>query len=159
MKNEFHLESVKNYIRHTSQSTSIYIGADSEVYRNKRNQWFADYTTAIVIHLDSKHGCKVFGKIETERDYDKRHSRPAIRLMNEVYRAAQMYLDLVDVIGNRHCEVHLDLNPDEMHGSNCVLQQATGYIRGLCGFSPKVKPEAFSASYAADRLKEILSTS
>jgi predicted RNase H-related nuclease YkuK (DUF458 family) len=27
----------------------------------------------------------------------------------------------------------------------------------MCGFAPKVKPEAFAASYAADRLKEILS--
>jgi predicted RNase H-related nuclease YkuK (DUF458 family) len=26
----------------------------------------------------------------------------------------------------------------------------------MCGFAPKVKPEAFAASYAADRLKEIL---
>jgi predicted RNase H-related nuclease YkuK (DUF458 family) len=76
--------------------------------------------------------------------------------MNEVYRAAQMYLDLIDAIGDRHCEVHLDINPDEMYGSSCVIQQATGYIRGMCGFAPKVKPEAFSASYAADRLKEIL---
>jgi hypothetical protein len=29
----------------------------------------------------------------------------------------------------------------------------------MCGFAPKVKPEAFSASYAADRLKDILATS
>jgi predicted RNase H-related nuclease YkuK (DUF458 family) len=76
--------------------------------------------------------------------------------MNEVYRASQMYLDLFDAIGDRHCEVHLDINPDELHGSSCVIQQATGYIRGLCGFPPKVKPEAFAATYAADRLKEIL---
>jgi predicted RNase H-related nuclease YkuK (DUF458 family) len=76
--------------------------------------------------------------------------------MNEVYKASQMYIDLFEHIGDRHCEVHLDINPDEMHGSSCVIQQATGYIRGMCGFAPKVKPEAFAASYAADRLKEIL---
>lgn len=152
----FDIEEVKEFIRNSSQTSSIYIGADSECYRNKRNQWFADYTVAVVVHLDSKHGCKVFGKLDTERDYDKRQSKPATRLMNEVYRAAQMYLDLIDAIGDRHCEVHLDLNPDEMHGSHCVIQQATGYIRGMCGFPPKVKPDAFSASYAADRLKEII---
>lgn len=159
MREEFDLEKVKEFIRNTSDSTSIYIGADSERYRGRNDQWYADYTVAIVIHMDSSRGCKVFGKVDSERDFDNRHDRPATRLMNEVYRAAQMYLDLIDAIGDRHCEVHLDINPDEMHGSSCVIQQATGYIRGMCGFTPKVKPEAFSASYAADRLKEILATS
>lgn len=156
MSREFNLEEVRQFIRESSESTCVYIGADSERYRGKDDKWFADYTVAIVIHLDGSRGCKVFGKVDTERDFDNRHDRPAMRLMNEVYRASQMYLDLVESIGNRHAEVHLDINPDEMHGSSCVIQQATGYIRGMCGFPPKVKPEAFSASYAADRLKEIL---
>lgn len=159
MRHDFNLEEVKEFIRNTSVSTSIYIGADSERYRGRNDFWFADYTVAIVVHMDSSRGCKVFGKVDTERDFDNRHDRPATRLMNEVYRAAQMYIDLIDAIGDRHCEVHLDINPNEMHGSSCVIQQATGYIRGMCGFAPKVKPEAFSASYAADRLKEILATS
>jgi predicted RNase H-related nuclease YkuK (DUF458 family) len=157
MKEKFNLDEVKEFIGNTSDTTSIYIGADSERYRGRDDLWYADYTVAIVVHMDSSRGCKVFGKVDTERDYDNRHDRPATRLMNEVYRAAQMYLDLIDAVGDRHCEVHLDINPNEMHGSSCVIQQATGYIRGMCGFSPKVKPEAFSASYAADRLKEILS--
>lgn len=156
MREKFNLDEVKEYIKNSSDTTRIYIGADSERYRGKKDLWYADYTVAIVIHIDGSRGCKVFGKVDTERDYDSRHDRPSVRLMNEVYRAAQMYLDLVEVIGERHCEVHLDINPDEMHGSSCVIQQATGYIRGMCGFAPKVKPEAFSASYAADRLKEIL---
>ena len=151
------LDEVREFIRNTSEQTCIYIGADSERYCGKDNLWYADYTIAVVIHYDGSRGCKVFGKMETERDYDKRHDRPAVRLMNEVYRASQMYLDLIEAIDDRHCEVHLDINPDELHGSSCVIQQATGYIRGMCGFAPKVKPDAFAASYAADRLKEILS--
>ena len=155
MSRNFDIEEVKAFIMNTSESTSIYIGADSERYR-RADEWYADYTVAVVIHIDSSRGCKVFGKVDTERDYDKRHDRPSYRLMNEVYRASQMYMDLYEAIGYRHAEVHLDINPDEMHGSSCVIQQATGYIRGMCGFAPKVKPEAFAASYAADRLKEIL---
>jgi predicted RNase H-related nuclease YkuK (DUF458 family) len=158
MREDFDLEKVKEFIRNTSLSTSIYIGADSERYRGRDDLWYADYTVAIVVHVDSSRGCKVFGKVDSERDFDKRHDRPAYRLMNEVYRASQMYIDLFEAIGDRHVEVHLDINPDEMHGSSCVIQQATGYIRGMCGFAPKVKPEAFAASYAADRLKEILAT-
>ena len=157
MSREFNIDEVKEFIRNSSDTSCVYIGADSERYRGRDNQWYADYTVAIVVHLDGSRGCKVFGQVSTERDYDKKHDRPSFRLMNEVYRASQMYLDLFEDIGDRHCEVHLDINPDEMHGSSCVIQQATGYIRGMCGFSPKVKPEAFAASYAADRLKEILS--
>jgi predicted RNase H-related nuclease YkuK (DUF458 family) len=156
MSKEFNIDEVREFIRKSSLTSNIYIGADSERYRGRDNQWYADYTVAIVVHLDGSRGCKVFGQVSTERDYDKKHDRPSFRLMNEVYRASQMYLDLFESIEDRHCEVHLDINPDEMHGSSCVIQQATGYIRGMCGFAPKVKPEAFAASYAADRLKEIL---
>jgi predicted RNase H-related nuclease YkuK (DUF458 family) len=155
MAREFNIEEVREFISNSSEATCIYIGADSERYR-KDEVFFADYTVAIVIHHDGKHGCKIFGKVDTERDFDNRHDRPAMRLMNEVYRASQMYLDLAEVIGDRHCEVHLDINPDVVHGSSCVVQQAIGYVRGVCNVVPLVKPEAFAASYAADRLKEIL---
>jgi predicted RNase H-related nuclease YkuK (DUF458 family) len=37
-----------------------------------------------------------------------------------------------------------------------VIQQAVGYIKGTCNVIPMVKPNAFAASYAADRLKEVL---
>jgi predicted RNase H-related nuclease YkuK (DUF458 family) len=47
----------------------------------------------------------------------------------------------------------LDINPDEQYGSSCVISQAVGYIKGVCNVIPFVKPEAFAASYAADRFK------
>ena len=150
------IDEVREFIQNSSESTRIYIGADSERYRGKDELWYADYTVAVVVHYDGSRGCKVFGSVSTERDYDKRHDRPAYRLMNEVYKAAQLYMDLVEAIGDRHFEVHLDINPDLIHGSSCVVQQAVGYIRGTCNVTPRVKPEAFAASYAADRMKELL---
>jgi predicted RNase H-related nuclease YkuK (DUF458 family) len=79
-----------------------------------------------------------------------------MRLMNEVFKVAELFQKLQDVLEDRHVEVHLDINPDEMYGSSCVIQQAIGYIRGTCNIEPMVKPNAFAASYAADRLKEVL---
>jgi predicted RNase H-related nuclease YkuK (DUF458 family) len=155
MSKAFNINEVKDFINETSDETRIYIGADSERHR-RGDDWHADYTVAIVIHYDGCRGCKVFGQVTSERDYDKRHDRPSFRLMQEVYKASAMYLELYEAIGDRHVEVHLDINPSELHGSSCVIQQATGYVRGMCGFSPKVKPDAFAASYCADRLKEIL---
>jgi predicted RNase H-related nuclease YkuK (DUF458 family) len=76
--------------------------------------------------------------------------------MNEGYRVSEMFQRLQEVLKDREVEVHLDINPSEMHGSSCVVQQAIGYIRGTCNVIPMVKPDAFAASYAADRLKSLL---
>lgn len=154
-KHKFDLEEIKEFIRNTSDETKIYIGADSERFKIK-GQFYADYTTAVVIHYDGCKGCKVFGDVVRERDYDQRKDKPAIRLMNEVMKAAQMYIELAEAIGDRYFEIHLDINPDIVHGSSCVITQAIGYIKGTCNITPMVKPEAFAASYAADRLKEIV---
>ena len=155
MRKRLDLEEVKAFIEQTSENTKIYIGADSERHR-RGGVWFSDTAVVIVVHYEGKHGAKVFGEITTERDWDQNKSRPRMRLMQEVYKAAELYLELAESIGERHCEVHIDINPNEKHGSSCVIQEAVGYIRGMTGVTPKVKPEAFAASYAADRLKEIL---
>jgi predicted RNase H-related nuclease YkuK (DUF458 family) len=110
----------------------------------------------VVVHIDGKHGCKIFGESQVEVDYDQKRERPAMRLMNEVYKISELYLKLHEVLEDKIVEVHLDINPNEMYGSSCVVQQAIGYIRGVCNVVPMVKPKAFAASYAADRLKEVL---
>jgi predicted RNase H-related nuclease YkuK (DUF458 family) len=141
---------------------------------------------AVVVHIDGCHGCKVFGQVVREPDYDQRKDRPALRLMNEVVKVADafseirssmtsevdrrnlMLLDQFDrgVITEKECnqkielmmqkldkemQIHLDINPDKAHGSSCVLQEAIGYIRGTCNVIPLIKPNAFAASFAADR--------
>ena len=63
MKEEFDIEEVRGFIANSSEQSSIYIGADSERYRGRDDQWYADYTVAIVVHIDGSRGCKVFGKI------------------------------------------------------------------------------------------------
>jgi hypothetical protein len=92
---------------------------------------------------------------DRERDYDQRYNRPNLRLMNEVYRVGSLFQRLEPVLAPWPIEVHLDINPNEMHGSSCVVQQAIGYIRGTCNIIPMIKPDAFAASYAADRLKSV----
>ena len=146
------LEEVKAFIDAQSPETKIYLGVDSERF-NLAGTWYADYITAIVVHIDGCHGCKIFGEVIRERDYDQRKDKPALRLMNEVYKVSEMFQKLADVLEDRYVEVHLDINPDEMYGSSCVVQQAIGYIRGTCNVIPLVKPKAFAASYAADRFK------
>lgn len=149
------LKEVKEFIKSQSPTTKIYIGADSVRFR-MNGKWYADYTLAVVIHIDGRHGCKIFGEVQRELDYDHRKSKPAVRLMNEVYKVSELFQSLIDVLEDRHVEVHLDINPNEKFGSSCVVQQAIGYIKGTCNVIPMIKPNAFAASYAADRLKEVL---
>ena len=78
-----------------------------------------------------------------------------MRLMNEVYKISELYLKLHEVLEDREVEVHLDINPDDHHASSNVVSQAIGYIRGTCNVIPLVKPNAFAASYAADRMRSL----
>ena len=149
---KINIKEVSDFINSQSPETKIYLGCDSERFR-MNGVWYADYILAIVVHIDGKHGCKLFGEVLRERDYDQRKDRPSTRLMTEVYKVSELYLKLDEVLDGRDVEVHLDINPDEDHGSSCVLNQAIGYIKGTCNVVPLVKPDAFAASYAADRLK------
>ena len=151
---KINLEEIKNFVDKLGPETKIYLGADSVRYRLGK-VWWAEYTVAVVVHINGNNGCKIFGEVTRERDYDQRLDKPAMRLLNEVYRVSEMFQRLEAVMAGRHLEVHLDINPDDQHGSSCVIQQAIGYIRGTCNVIPLVKPNAFAASYAADRLKDI----
>jgi hypothetical protein len=152
---KFNIGEVKDYIRQSSPETKIYLGADSERV-SIGGKWYADYTLAIVVHIDGKHGCKIFGDVHRERDYDQKADKPSMRLMQEVYKVSDLFHELAEVLQDRHVEVHLDINPQERYKSSVVVQQAVGYIKGTCNIDAHVKPQAFAASYAADRLKFVL---
>jgi predicted RNase H-related nuclease YkuK (DUF458 family) len=152
---QFNLQEVKDFIVAQSPETKIYLGADSE--RIKVGElWYADYTLAVVVHIDGNHGCKIFGQVTRERDWDQKANKPSMRLMQEVYKVSDLFHELSDVLQDRHVEVHLDINPSERYKSSAVVQQAVGYIKGTCNIDAQVKPNAFAASYAADRLKFVL---
>jgi len=155
MYNKIDIEVVRQFIEEQTPATRIYIGGDSERYAIG-DTWWADYTLAVMIHINGNNGCKIFGEVQRERDYDQKRNRPRMRLMNEVMKIADLYMKLHEVLEDRAVEIHLDINPDEMHGSSCVINEAVGYIKGMCNVVPLVKPRAFAASYAADRLKQVL---
>ena len=145
------LDQVARFIQAQSPLTRVYLGCDSEQVMVD-GTWYADYCLAVVVHINGNNGCKLFGEVHRERDFDSRQGRPSQRLMTEVYKVSQLYLELSALIAN-DIDVHLDINPDENFGSSCVISEAVGYIRGTCNVIPFVKPEAFAASYAADRFK------
>ena len=145
------VEEILEFLNTVSPESKIYLGCDSYKFRKKNGRFFATFTLVVIIHKNNANGCKVFYHNTTEEVYDNVPGRPSYRLMQEVYKVSALYLQLYPLIGDRDVEIHLDINPDKKHGSSCVVTQAVGYVRGVCGFDPKIKPEAFAASYGADR--------
>lgn len=149
------IEQAIEAIRASSQTSSIYVGCDSVRFKKKvkgRNQYFARYATVIVLHMDSSHGCKLFYKEDVLPDYGKKTESLVSRLIQEAAFAIEATQEIAPHLGNRHFEVHLDINADEAHASNRAASQASGYVLGVTGVKPKIKPEAFAAMFAADRI-------
>jgi predicted RNase H-related nuclease YkuK (DUF458 family) len=155
MRKAIDIDEVRDFILAQTPETKIYIGGDSERFLIGKD-WYADYIMVVVVHINGNNGCKIFGEVQRERDWDQKRDKPRMRLMNEVYKIADLYLKLHDVLEDREVQVHLDINPNEMHGSSCVINEAVGYIKGMCNVIPMVKPKAFAASYAADRYKSYM---
>lgn len=147
------LDVTRKLITDASVESKIYFGSDSERV-NVDGVWYVDFLICVILHEDGCHGASViYGSIERERDYDKNLGRPFQRLFTEVMKIGDLYLKLQDTLEDRDVSIHLDLNPDKKHGSSCAVSEAIGYIKGVCGIDPVIKPNSWAASIAADRLK------
>jgi len=139
------LEEAKQAILDSSQSSSIYIGCDSIRFR-KNKQWYAKYSTVVIVHMDSKKGCRLFHESIDMPDYGNLKQR----LLTEVQHAVATATEIIDVIGDRHLEIHLDINSDPKHKSSVAVKEALGWVKGSLGLDAKIKPSAFAATHAAD---------
>lgn len=152
--NKFEIEKIKKFLENESETSKIYLGVDSESYLKNGLRW-ATYYSVVVIHHNGRNGCKIFGDKETMRDYSSDKKKPTRRLMQEVYMASSLYLELAEAIGNREFEIHLDLNPSPKHVSNLIVDEAIGYIKGTCNVIPFIKPDAWAAAHVADKFLRI----
>ena len=155
MFTEEQVESIVDLLSGLDTSTKLYFGCDSIAYKKGKDEngkpvWYAKFATVLIVHMNGKNGCKIFRHIDHERVFDKKKNRPADRLMKEVYRTAALYNQLIGLVDGYDIEIHLDINPNKDHGSSCVATQAAGYILGVTQVMPKMKPEAFAASFGAD---------
>ena len=82
-KKHLDLDAVRAFILDQTPETKIYIGGDSERFQVD-GVWYADYITVVVVHKNGNNGCKVFGEVIRERDFDQNRDKPRMRLMNEV---------------------------------------------------------------------------
>jgi len=73
-----------------------------------------------------------------------------IRMMQEAYRSVEVYQQLEEELLDYEVEVHLDINDDPRHGSNCARASAVGYVTGVTGLPVRTKPFAWAATHVAD---------
>lgn len=140
-------DEAREAILNSSQESSIYVGADSIRYK-KGELWFAKYSVVIILHMDSKHGCKLFHKTMDLPDYGNLKQR----LLTEVGYAIEAATEIIDIVGDRHLEIHLDINPNPSYKSNIAIKEALGYVRGSLGLDARIKPHSFAATHCADYL-------
>ena len=99
-------EEIKAFLE-ANPNSKVYIGCDSEKVSIK-DVWYADYATVVVVHINGRHGCKVFGQVDRERVYDQNPGKPRMRLMTEVMKVAELYLSIAAVMGEDfECDIHL----------------------------------------------------
>ena len=140
MFTEKELEEIKSYIKNSSEISDVAVGCDAN-YAGKNTL----FTLTVGIHIDGKHGTKVFRKrFKVTRRLDLRE-----KLWQEVTSAIQLATEIYPVVGKRKFSVHLDLNPDENEASHVIIKEAKAMVSSY-GFEVKVKPDAHMSTYAAD---------
>jgi uncharacterized protein len=149
MLDDGQIEELIELLTQLDNRTKIYFGCDSVRYW-KGGKMFARYAAVLIVHINGNNGCKIFSSLTYEPDYDLKKSRPKLRMINEARKVCDLYVQVAPLIDEFECEIHLDINLDPKHGSNCAASEAAGYILGMTGISPKLKPDSFAASYAAD---------
>lgn len=143
------IEEIVDLLTTLTSDTKIYLGCDSvRTFRNGR--FYGRYATVCIVHKNGNKGCKIFSHSTTEPDYDLKQGRPKMRMMNEVQKVCQLYVQLAPFIDEFDIEIHLDINTDPRHGSNCAASEAAGYVLGMTGIKPKLKPQSWAASFGAD---------
>lgn len=127
----------------------VYIGGDSQ-RMTKNGKPFARYTCVLIVHINDNNGGRIFHYSETEPVYDQAKNKPRMRLMTEVRKIVDLYLEFAELLEDREVELHLDLNNDENHISNIVVKEALGYVLGMTGMEAKIKPDSWCATHAGD---------
>lgn len=156
MFTEKQIEDLIDLLLQCNSDTKIYIGCDSVRYK-KNGKWWARYATVCIVHKNGKNGAAIFSAKQSEPDYDRSDNmkkyRPKMRMMNEVQKTCELYMQLIPFIEGFDIEIHLDISKEEKNASNVAATEAAGYVLGMTNLPAnkiKLKPDAFSASFGAD---------
>ena len=122
------------------EDIKIYIGSDSQNIGPK-----TVYASVIVLHYGNSGAHVLYSKMKIEKVRER---------FAKLWKEVELSLEIAQYLtenGINATYIDIDLNPDPKYGSNNVLRAALGFAESF-GYSVRCKPDALSASYAADRL-------
>lgn len=136
---------VRKAIIDSSEQSSIYIGCDSQHRKFK-----TIFGLAVVLHIDSCKGGRMF----VETSSMKKMTSLRQKLLKEVELAVTGALQIIDIVGKRKFELHLDVSSDPKNASSIICKEAIGYVTAQ-GLDCVIKPNAFVATHCADHIARI----
>jgi len=136
--------SIEEFIE-THPDAQFYIGTDSQNYSKKGNR-YCTFTTVLVAYTMGKGGCAILASEKTEKMDNLRQ-----RLMIEAMRSLEVgwFLDK-KIDQNRIVTIHLDVNDSIKFKSGKYKDELVGFVTAQ-GFECQHKPNAWAASWAADK--------
>lgn len=129
---------------HIDKNGKVIIGSDSMLTSNK-----IVFVNAIcLLGENSPYDRKFFYKRYLNNDQSNKNLM--VRLMNESISSLNIANSIKEKHSNADIEIHIDVNNNSKFLSNKYASSLIGYITGS-GFKYKIKPEAFAASWLADK--------
>lgn len=135
---------INDHINKFSGEYELYVGTDSQRVRKRFTVLFS---SVICIYRKGKGAHIIYSKHKVDNIKDK-----FTRLRMEINYSIQIadYLNLHGVLTKPEIlTIHVDLSPEVKNDSNRIYKEAIGWVKG-CGYECVGKPNAPSASYAAD---------
>lgn len=133
---------IEEYIEESDGDTDVYVGTDSQVHSS-----YTRYVTVVCLHDNQYGGAHVI--------YHSRNAhRPEKELFNRLWEEVVATVEVANRIRqetNIEVKTHFDINPSEEYRSHVTYKAARGFAENA-GFPFRVKPEAWAATCAADRL-------
>ena len=135
---------VVDFVREHAQGGQIvHLGTDSlQLARHTR------FVTVVAVLTPGRGGRAIWTRTATPRIHSLRE-----RLLREVWLSVELGLRL-DAVVTGELQVHIDANPIARHRSSAYVQELVGLVVSQ-GFRAVIKPEAWAASRAADRLVRV----
>jgi len=120
-------------------------------FRDAKGKGKARYSIVVVVHKSSRSGASIYHNTFILDDYNNLKQR-LLTEVGFVGFVVQVAEELLDAIGDRHFELHLDINPSPKHKSNVAMKEAIGWVHSTFGKNPVLKPDSFVATHAADHV-------
>ena len=138
------VEGVVDFVRENAcGGQAVHLGTDSlQLARHTR------FVTVVAILTPGRGGRAIFWREVQPRIVSLRE-----RLLREVWLSVELGLALVPVVPGE-LSVHIDANPVARHRSSAYVQELVGLVVSQ-GFRAVIKPGAWAASRAADRMVRI----